>query len=273
MQIPDEVRKSVFFVLYKDKDQNLRFAGTGFFVSMQSEYSSEKTFIYMVTAKHVVIEARNCSSDDHIYARINTRDGGSKLTGIRFDAWQSHSEDSVDAAIFQQAVDPQEFDYLTIPIEMVVDSKVIHEETIGVGDEIFLAGLFVNYFGQNKNIPIIRVGNIAAMPEERIQVSNFGEIEAYLVEARSIGGLSGSPVFVHLSGVRVKDGQTQLRGKSFYWLGLMHGHYDLRENRQNESDSLSREAINMGIGIVVPATKILEILNQPYFSEIRKKAG
>lgn len=32
-------------------------------------------------------------------------------------------------------------------------------------------------------------------PDERILTDNYGDMEAYLVEARSIGGLSGSPVF------------------------------------------------------------------------------
>jgi len=41
-------------------------------------------------------------------------------------------------------------------------------------------------------------GNIAAMPEELIEVRDFGMMQAYLVESRSLGGISGSPVFVHV---------------------------------------------------------------------------
>ncbi len=109
------------------------------------------------------------------------------------------------------------------------------------------------------------------MPEEPVQTKALGAIDAYLVEARSIGGLSGSPVFVHLSGVR--RGSLTLGQEPIYWLGLMHGHFDLErlETDVVESDILMDIKVNMGIAIVVPVSKILEVLNQDEFAEARKK--
>jgi hypothetical protein len=40
--------------------------------------------------------------------------------------------------------------------------------SVGVGDEIFITGLFANYVGDVRDAPIVRVGNLAAYPEERI---------------------------------------------------------------------------------------------------------
>ena len=88
---------------------------------------------------------------------------------------------------------------------MVATDKVINDNAIGVGDEVFLTGLFANHIGQQRNLPIIRVGNIALMPEEPVQHPSLGPIDAYLIEARSIGGLSGSPVFVHLAPTSFKE--------------------------------------------------------------------
>ena len=51
-------------------------------------------------------------------------------------------------------------------------------------------------------MPILRMGNLAAYPQERVQVEGV-EMDAYLIEARSIGGLSGSPVFYHSHGSHV----------------------------------------------------------------------
>lgn len=53
------------------------------------------------------------------------------------------------------------------------------------------------------------------IPSELIHTDKLGDIEVYLIEARSIGGVSGSPVFVRESFPRA--------GKH-YLLGLMHGH-------------------------------------------------
>jgi hypothetical protein len=62
-------------------------------------------------------------------------------------------------------------------------------------------GLFKSHYGEQRNIPIIRIGNIAALPEEPVQTHYCGPTDAYLVEVRSIAGLSGSPVFKNAEGL------------------------------------------------------------------------
>jgi hypothetical protein len=59
-----------------------------------------------------------------------------------------------------------------------------------------MVGLFTRFTGTTHLIPIVRTGNVAMMPRDRLPIAGFGEMEAYLAEGRSIGGLSGSPVFV-----------------------------------------------------------------------------
>lgn len=271
MQIPEEIRKSVFFVLFLTKD-GYKLAGTGFFVSMPVTDDPNRTFIYLITAKHVIVEASRASIDGNIWLRINTKNSFELIPTLG-TAWQTHSEDfSVDAAVLSWAPDSTHFDYLTIPISMATSEDIISKEAIGIGDEVFLTGLFVNHHGKKRNIPIVRVGNIAAMPEEPVTTRLFGEIEAYLIEARSIGGLSGSPVFVYLPGMRVIGNTVEMKGRTFYWLGLMHGHWDLPVLKEDivVEDNVSKEAVNMGIGIVVPASKILEIINSSFFLKLRE---
>ena len=60
---------------------------------------------------------------------------------------------------------------------------------------MFSVGLFTKYFGRSNLIPIVRTGNIAMMPKEKVPLGSFGLTDAYLIEGRSIGGLSGSPIF------------------------------------------------------------------------------
>ena len=107
-------------------------------------------------------------------------------------------------------------------------------------------------------------------------------MEAYLVEARSINGLSGSPVFVspeagYVHDLKTKDphalGRWGGEARRFWLLGLMHGHWDVDASDIDmiRPDRADAELINAGIGIVVPAQKILEIIEQPRLEEMRQK--
>jgi hypothetical protein len=161
----------------------------------------------------------------------------------------------------------------------VATPDIIAKHRIGIGDEVFITGLFVTHSGTERNIPILRVGNIAAVPEEAVKTP-MGAMEAYLIEARSIGGLSGSPVFVYLDPIRqgagpkgsilVSSGEDPIGG-SFFLLGLIHGHYDVPVVLDLDgADGLRDKAVNMGIAIVVPVTRIIETINQPERVAFRK---
>jgi hypothetical protein len=82
-------------------------------------------------------------------------------------------------------------------------------------------------------------------------VRDVGQIDAYLIEARSIGGLSGSPVFYHSHGSPVSayrpaapDRFSPIKDQSFYLMGIVNGHYN-----QNRDDI---EKVNTGIAFVTP---------------------
>lgn len=148
---------------------------------------------------------------------------------------------------------------------MFLTDEVIRSKGIGTGDEVFITGLFIHLAGSARNLPIVRMGNIAMMPDEPVP-TRMGLIDAYLIEARSIGGLSGSPAFVR---------ETVPGGiGGFYLLGLMHGHWDIppeeRDDHVPRADEDAQAKVNMGIAIVVPATKILQVLNHPPLVEIRR---
>jgi hypothetical protein len=272
--VPDEVRKCVFFLFYIAFDGSEKLAGTGFFVSVPFT-NQQGQFIYLVTAKHVITGTENKTSDGRVYLRINTKNNSIGVIATELAAWQYHPEDdSIDAAILAWAPDQNTFDYKSIPITMVLNDEVRDTEQIGAGDDVFLTGLFSNHHGTKKNLPIIRIGNIALMPEEKVYTNSFGYIDAYLIEARSIGGLSGSPVFVYLSYMRERNGNIHFgQGPLFYWLGIMHGHWDINEGDSVDVQSMDivGKSINMGIGIVVPATKVIEIINGEHFAKQREK--
>ncbi|MBI2405180.1 hypothetical protein HYV22_03310, partial [Candidatus Gottesmanbacteria bacterium] len=233
---------------------------------------------YIVTAKHVIDGIKSASVDDKVYLRVNKIDGTSVvLASTDIDAWKFHPSDPehVDVAVLNAWIPQDTYDVRSILADMALTSEIIKNEQIGVGDEVFIPGLFVNHVGRQQNLPIVRTGAIARMPSEPIRTRYLGDIEAYLIEARSIGGISGSPVFVYMGHIRNRGGNMQIGGEQimYYWLGLMHGHYDIEENKSDViiEDGNNGTSVNMGIAIVVPVSKILEIINQDEFMKVRKQ--
>jgi hypothetical protein len=157
-----------------------------------------------------------------------------------------------------------------------VTRELITQENYGVGDEVFIPGLFTFAPGTTRTTPIVRHGNIAMMPDEQIQ-TELGYADVYLTEARSISGISGSPVMVR-STITV-NGQSQDRRPlvlhgvgDFNLLGLMHGHWDVEESAINKPTITHnpKRGVNLGIAIVVPAIKILETINRPDLANMRR---
>lgn len=270
MQVPPEITKCVVFICYRAAD-GVHLAGTGFYIGVPIEAIPGQSWLYIITAAHVIEEIQKRSTDSNVYLRLNFKDRPASFIATDLSNWMFHpTETAVDAAMLLSAPGSDDHvDYLGVPISMAATPELIEKEGIGVGDEVFMTGLFVNHFGRQNNLPILRAGNIALLEEEPVHTKR-GATEAYLIEARSIGGLSGSPVFVHLGMTRFIEGSVKFASGRlpFYWLGLMKGHWDLDDLAQ-EFDK--REAVNMGIGIVVPAFKILEIVNRPEVLEMQRK--
>lgn len=277
MFIPDEVRKCVIYIGYRLPNGEMSLQGTAFFVARTIE-GTEKGFIYLLTAAHVIQGINTVDNfDGKVLLRVNFLDGNAHTIESDISQWKFHPDEiEVDVAVLPN-VNISAFDTKAIPIDMFLDEAIKIENDLGLGDEVFLTGLFHNHHGKQRNIPIVRAGNIAAMPEEKVH-TKFGFIDAYLVEARSIGGISGSPVFVYQGIDRKYSKGTLLAGtgersSTFFLLGLMHGHYnlDLLSEDAVDMDAKAKEVVNLGIAIVVPSEKILEVINQPMIKEEEDK--
>ncbi len=275
MLVEDVIRKGVAFLGYHSRNTGkFRWGGTAFFISVDELDGSGIKTIYAVTAKHVIEGIRDKSVDGIVVVGANRQSPppvkGYTETSGRFEIkipcaeWTLHPDDkSVDVAVTPFNAHLPHISNIYLSTRGFADAKRIAEEKVGIGNETFTIGLFRNHPGIDKNIPIVRVGNISAMPEERVNAS-IGMIQAYLVEARSIGGLSGSPVYVVMERTR---GNGPL---GFLLLGLVHGHFRLPRAGEDsiidevESDDMEPGiSLNVGICIVVPAAMILEVLNHP----------
>jgi hypothetical protein len=272
MYVDDVIRQCVLFLGNKDKKTG-RFIprATAFVVAVKDENIG---FRYVVTAEHNISGFRQKGWD--IYVRSNLVNGGVREDNWAKGHWFFHPDPgSTDVAVAPIDFNPEEeFKQIVLRTPhpdkgIIATTEMMRQSKIGLGDEIFIVGLFRSHHGQQRNVPIIRIGNLAMLKGEPVFTNYCGYTEAHLVEARSIGGLSGSPVFIHTPVPH------QMNVTQFRLLGLMHGHFDIKNLNEDtvvDSEAETSGGINSGIGVVIPIEKILETLDQPELVELRNQA-
>ena len=271
MRLPDQVLHTCCFIAHRTQEP--KFGGTGFIASIRGQHGN--AFLYLVTAKHVAEAVEH----GPFVVGLNQKNGSRAMLDVDEIRWYYHPTESnaVDAAVM--LFSPERYETLNVEWaheEMFATPASMQAAGIGIGDEVATIGLFTRFWGKNQHAPIVRIGNLAMLPKERVPVKDFDPMEAYLVEGRSIGGLSGSPVFVrqtlNMTVTNERGMQVPFAGTGqIYFLGLMHGHWDVPTSVLEKEGIEAVEAVNMGISIVVPAHKILEILYQPELVAMRKK--
>lgn len=289
MDIPEEIQKCVVF-LGVQTSEGTEWLGTGFFFAVPLPSPAEKEIVsYLVTARHVIKAIEAISPKREIIVRLNLISGTATTVAIKANQWHCAEGKDVAVILFTYRWMP-DMDHMSIPLETVVTPERVEHEGMGPGDDIFFPGLFVEHSGARRSIPIIRAGTIAAMPEEPISMSIGGgesvRTDAFLVESRSIGGLSGSPVFIHMGDTRRSENAVILSpgNPRIYLLGLMHGHWDEERHekpkrtkkksgvRRVASDVALRfrQEVNMGVASVVPIPAIIHTLNHPAMKQERE---
>jgi hypothetical protein len=244
----------------------------------------------LVTAEHVV--AGLLANDLEIWVRVNMRDGQTqqiKVEATQFRFHPNNAHEPADVPVCPiRTTDPaaghvQITDTLSLPLNgpsSWYPTSELAQDAVKVGNEIAIVGLFRSHYGAMRIVPIVRAGNIAAMPEEPVH-TRYGGMHAYLIEARSIGGLSGSPVFAMIGPeISMINALASARGEriptqNIALLGLVHGHFDVPNlNEDVAADDAGRaQSIHTGIGVVVPVAKILETVQHPNLSTMRKEAA
>ncbi|MCL4339238.1 hypothetical protein M1271_06130 [Patescibacteria group bacterium] len=287
MLIDPKFKKCVVFVGYRYQDANgatkEHYGGTAFFLSYPVKPKGQVS--YLTTAKHVIdgIKAESekyKAKDKNMIVRINKHDGTSGVIELPLTAWKFHptEPEHVDVAVTTILnITQKEFDWLSLPMEWAIDkNKIGKRDGFNEGDDVSAIGLFRHHVGNKKNYPIFRTGNIALFPEEKVYIDKkIGESEIYLIESRSIKGLSGSPVFVSLNPYYISSEESisQRTGQRiFYWLGLVSGHFFTSETDLDfASDENEIKNLNVGISFVIPAEKVVDILNSDKFIAERAK--
>jgi hypothetical protein len=288
VRIDEQIRKCTAFI-GTPNERGFRPDGTGFFASFDQD---DFSFYYFITAAHLVWPHRSRSSskklpDGSIYMRINSKTGDPIVAKTDDNAWLFPTDKTLDVCALptawtgeNQNVDSNCDQLFSLSLEpMALTERTIASIGLTIGHEVFITGAFVGRVGEKRNIPIVRIGNIAAMPEEPIPFASPRRV-AYLIETRSLGGTSGSPVFLNTEPTKIpsqasaKLTMTTTLGEAtkkyavmpYFLVGMIFGSH----SGQYAGDFISEEDtdikppkdvdFNAGISVAMTAADILDFV-------------
>jgi hypothetical protein len=300
MRFNRDVRKCVVFLGYPEygpAGTNIRFQGTGFLLIY-------KQHGYLITARHVAdLLGDTCAT------RINKQDGTSiNLIGEVPLPWVFHPDPAVDLAFME--FEPKHDFGLDVQWitdgTILTEEKTKGNHYIEIGDLCYTVGLFRVLTGNQRNLPIIHTGRLARMAGEELipikaQTSPGGKqlVDGYLIETQSLSGLSGSPVFIRRShgfAMRAKLVETAPSKEDFmkfppvptetdevdvvnmvayssevFLLGVFQAAWEAPAGDVIAIDRGAQITVPVGIGVVVPAAKIIEMLELPNIKARREE--
>jgi hypothetical protein len=270
MRLSEDARKLVAFLGFRTMGAGgvsvLKFGGTGFLVTHPVTPDLDRLRItYLVTARHV---AETFAGPFVI--GVNDALGHPHLIDIDEARWVYHEDPLVDIAVVNiDEVLPHEA-WVVYPSEHFVQRNALFSR-FGAGDLVYIVGLHRLFHGETKILPIVHTRHIAMTPDEEIPIinSNTGVVSGtrgYLIEAQTLNGLSGSPVFVrytNVTGMITSDGRVAAYTHDVNLLGVWQGAWD-RIAGDVLTEELHRDAlVPVGMGIIVPAERIIQTLNSP----------
>lgn len=187
-------------------------------------------FHFLITARHL-LDGREPGS---LWVRLNTLDGGGSTIQLPTIQWYP-AEASIDVVVVPLALGGTKYDLSTIPLDRADRNHTLATmDGLRPGDEVSVVGLYSTHYGLGRNLPIVRIGHIAALPSEPVLSSFGGQSLAYLIEVHSIAGLSGSPVFLNVPPVRVINNQLHHKTGEIYLVVGIHVGYHLVETKEDQ---------------------------------------
>jgi hypothetical protein len=212
------VKKSIVFLYYpKGKDFEV---GTGFLVDIPVKDDPARSFIAIVTARHIVDpkwEGCSWANPQEIYARVNVKnfkvgqkeDGTDDvllgLVNAGKNVWYASPNDRVDVAVIPVGSTHVEQllhnDVRFIPVADFATKAETENYKVGIGDQIVTAGLVPALLDTQRNYPAFKFARISNIPEEPIymrctQADKALPRDVWLLAGNFVGGNSGSPVYL-----------------------------------------------------------------------------
>jgi hypothetical protein len=259
VRIGDEFLQCVVYIYpgKEEAEEGKEAGGSGFLIYFPTP-TEHKDRVFVVTNRHVIEDLAAP------VVRINRMDGSFDPIKTNKIAWKIHPDgDDIAAIEFNQLNSEHSMHW--VDFRSALPDHATQDFNIGIGDTIAMLGRLIGHDGKVRNSPIARFGTIAMMPGDKIKNSFGADQETYLIECHSIPGFSGSPVFLFLNSSTRSIGGHLLTGIGPWLLGIDWYHANNIERvRDKEGEVLDNGWFvksNTGVAGVIPATRILQLLN------------
>ena len=244
----------------EEAEEGSEVGGSGFLVGVATGIRPDLDHVYAVTANHVKAQGATV-------VRLGNQSGDveRRITSPR--DWCQHPA-GFDIAACRLGLGPDLGDFKYFPMQnipcdgardpqpnFIENRAMMRTYHLGPGSEVYMVSRFINHDGKHRNLPIVRSGHIAMMPDAPIhnRISGVQE-DAYLVEIHSISGHSGSATFVY-------NPEFLPLGYGPWLLGIDWGHFPA------EGDA------NSGLTCVTPAWLLWELLMDDDFEKKREEVN
>ncbi len=233
--------------------------GTGFFYEAPLNNDTNRSLTLLISNKHVffnpkgrLIVSLNCKKED------DTPEFGNVITfdQIGFEkAYFIHPDPEVDlACINVSKISRTNAFYKCLHNDLL---RRIDYDRIAVGSEVIFVGYPDGRYDTVNNLPLIRKGWVASMPN--IDFNGRGQI---VIDAQVFQGSSGSPVFVSWDGKYSLFGvvsETMVRDSELQIL-------------QANTPQLGVEEV-LGLGIVIKQRHVQELIDYAVNEHIRRTSS
>ncbi len=239
--------------------------GTGFFFGLDIVPNDEKgRKLMLISNKHVLLGSENISdSDRELIIHLNRKkdNGMPDLGNIQqFNInnfkyrYYPHPNPDIDLACFDVTNILSEYIYFRYLDKGLLNP--IDYRRVAPGSEVIFVGYPENRFDMRNNLPLIRTGSIASMPD--VDFNGRGEV---VIDAQVFPGQSGSPVFVrsgHSSALLGVVCETMVKNSQLQILPA-------------NMDGVGVEQI-LGLGIVIKQRHVIELIDHTV-EKIRELIG
>jgi hypothetical protein len=273
-----EHEKCTFFAVHENGGR----IGTGFIVERAAARGTRH--LYGVTNHHVA------QTGGGRLLAINTKAGVQRQIETEDRDWCWSSDADVAAIDLSDHLTDDD-DFAAISETEFVTDRFLQRADLGLGDEVFLIGLFAPHSGVNKVIASARFGSLSILADNEAPVGPYrkgGVIYRprgrYVADMRSRPGYSGSPVFVYRTvfvDLRNFKGDKYVvdlgeisseRLDTFVRLLGMHcSQFTDDVIVDDNSPMLSGHTLFMpgAMAVIIPAWEITAVLDRPEFEERR----
>ena len=274
-RISEDVLESIFFLYSSEQEAKVgsKDGGTGFVISFPSERVPDVTYFYGVTNWHAAVRS------GFSVVRLNTAKGSNDVISLGPEDWTFDSNGD-DLAVVDLSPDFEKHQCIPIPVGLIFSRDVLHDPNghdVGLGDDAFMIGRFIDMDGVDRNLSTARFGSISAsLVSLPARGPNSTTSEGYCLDMRSKSGYSGSPVFAYRTpGTNLKltfnrGGVADLARSMLCLLGVHLGQFE--ENLKLDGDNKKIVSGASGMTTVIPAWKILDLLNTPKLKSERARS-